>query len=161
MKIEPLKTDRKLVIILLCFLTFIFGFLQSRTAVTDASSFIARVKSPQENVTEKWESELSKGKKEGKKYVMLYCVDDELRKVYAKLLTADKNGGYISEQKLSADDVSAILRTHETDVAEDLESYEIIVNSAKKKSKKRESRFSLFRLILYESVHLRILNGDV
>lgn len=92
---------------------------------------------------------------------MLYCVDDELRKVYAKLLTAGKNGSYISEQKLSADDVSAILRTHETDVAEDLESYEIIVNSAKKKNKKRESRFSLFRLILYESVHFRILNGDV
>lgn len=159
MKIEPIKTDKRLVIILLCFLTFIFGFLQSRTAVTDADSFIARVKSPQENVTEKWESELSKGKKEGKKYVMLYCVDDELRKVYAKLLTADKNGSYISEQKLSADDVSAILRTHETDVAEDLESYEIIVNGAKKKNKKRESRFSLFHLIPYKSVHFRILKS--
>lgn len=134
MKVE-MKSDKKLTIVILCFMIFLFCFLRSKTAITDVNSYIQRVKSPQENYTEKWNREISEGKKEGKKYVMLYCVDDEFKKVYAKLLITSKNGSYISEQHLSADDVSAILRTHNTDIAEDLKSYDIIVEEAKKKSK--------------------------
>ena len=132
--------DRNVAAFIIIFSIILFMFLWVKTQTyTSPESFMRQVSHPTQNTSEKWSRTIENGEKKGRHYLLLYSTDDESRSIHAKLLITAKNGSYISESSLSPDDVSGILSTNKTDVAEDEYSYEEIVDDALKKGHGKRS----------------------
>ena len=109
-KIE-IGADKRVAAFILIFFIALFSFLWVKTQTyTSPQAFEWRVSHPTES-TGKWERIIENGRKEGRKYLLLYSSDEEFKTVKAKLLVTAKNGSYISEKKLSPNDVSEIMKT--------------------------------------------------